>query len=254
MDFRASSILRRPDRESVDAASQSSSEGDHVDGRSNFINHRAHRRCSLRMESIHSRQQTIFSLRCVRGHRNILQQLEKRHRRFRQSKTRTSFVTKIYSSIPGRASVSFKIGVMLVSVTRLRVRSLGYLLPFLLRTVHTTRQVRRAAGFFGGRLLVDAHLTFWTLTVWESEKAMKSFRGSGSHARVMPRLAHWCDEASYAHWTSTDSVPTWPEAYEHLVAEGRLSRVNHPSPDHEARHFPTPRLKPMIGNRLKPVD
>jgi Domain of unknown function (DUF3291) len=143
---------------------------------------------------------------------------------------------------------------MLASVTRLRVRSLRYFLPFVLRTFQTNRQVSRAAGFLGGRLLVDAHLTFWTLTVWESERAMKSFRGSGAHARVMPRLAHWCDEASYAHWTPTDSsVPTWPEAYEHLVAEGKLSRVDHPSPDHEARRFPMPRLQPLIGNDLKPV-
>jgi len=149
---------------------------------------------------------------------------------------------------------------MFASVTRLRVRSIRYLPAFLLHTVQTIRQVLRAAGFFGGRLLVDSHHTFWTLTVWESEQAMKAFRGSGQHARVMPRLAEWCDEASYAHWISiSDSnfkdafVPTWPEAFEHLVSEGRLSRVAHPSRDHEARHFPKPRLKPLVGQDLKPI-
>jgi heme-degrading monooxygenase HmoA len=71
---------------------------------------------------------------------------------------------------------------------------------FLWNTFLSQRQAVRAPGFVGGRLLVNAHRTFWTLTVWESEKAMKAFRGSGAHSQVMPRLAQWCDEAAYAHW------------------------------------------------------
>jgi hypothetical protein len=91
--------------------------------------------------------------------------------------------------------------------------------------------------------------------VWESESAMKAFRGSEPHANVMPRLVEWCDEASYAHWIPTGaSIPSWPEAYEHLVDEGRLSRVAHPSPDHDARHFAKPRLRPLIGLDLKPAS
>jgi len=143
---------------------------------------------------------------------------------------------------------------MLASVTRLRVRSVRYLPAFLWKTFQAQRQVARAPGFVGGRLLIEARWTFWTLTVWESEAAMKTFRGSGAHAHVMPRLVEWCDEAAYAHWIAADtSVPGWPEAYEHLVSEGRLSRVAHPSRDHEARHFPQARLSPLIGQDVKPV-
>ena len=142
---------------------------------------------------------------------------------------------------------------MLISVTRLRVRSVIYLPAFLWNTFFANRQVVRSPGFLGGRLLSDLHHTYWTLTAWETEKSMKAFRGSGSHARVMPRLAKWCDEGAYAHWSSAEaSVPAWPEAYEHLKADGRLSRVEHPSRDHEARHFPAPRLSPLRGAELKP--
>jgi hypothetical protein len=138
-------------------------------------------------------------------------------------------------------------------VTRLRVRSAWRLPAFLWTTFRAQRQVARAPGFKGGRLLVDAHRTYWTLTLWESESAMKAFRGSGAHARVMPRLVEWCDEAAYAHWEPADaSVPLWPEAYEHLLAEGKLSRVAHPSRDHEARNFAKPRLSPLIGQDIKP--
>ena|SRR5437879_4977056 len=143
---------------------------------------------------------------------------------------------------------------MFASVTRLRVRFVRYLPGFVWKTFLAQRQIMRASGFFGGKLLVDTRRTFWTLTVWESEQAMKAFRGSGAHARVMPRLVEWCDEAAYAHWVSTnDTLPDWPEAYEHLVNEGRLSRVARPSPDHDARHFAPPRLKPLIGLDLEPA-
>jgi hypothetical protein len=142
---------------------------------------------------------------------------------------------------------------MFASVTRLRVRSVRFLPSFLWRTFQSQRQVERAPGFLGGRLLIDSGLTFWTLTAWQSEEAMRKFRGSGAHAHVMPQLPEWCNEAAYTHWIPTeDSIPTWENAYERLVAEGRLSRVLHPSKAHSDRQFARPRLKPMIGQDLKP--
>jgi hypothetical protein len=139
---------------------------------------------------------------------------------------------------------------MFVSVTRLRIRSFRYLPAFLLNTFLSERQAKRAPGFLGGRLLIDSGLTFWTLSAWDSESSMKAFRGSGSHARIMPRLVEWCNEASYTHWISEEgSIPSWPEAHERLVRDGRLSHVNHASSAHEARHFAAPR--PVIGRDLK---
>ena len=143
---------------------------------------------------------------------------------------------------------------MIASVTRLRVQSFAYLPAFLWMTFRSQRQVCRAAGFAGGRLLIDSNRTFWTLTVWEDEHAMRQFRGSGAHAQVMPRLVQWCDEAAYTHWTVAESVvPEWGDAYQHLVNNGRLSRVAHPSADHETRRFPQPRLQPLIGQNMKPA-
>ena len=143
---------------------------------------------------------------------------------------------------------------MLTSVTRLRVRSVRFMPAFLWKTFLSQRQVERSPGFLCGRLLVDSALTFWTLTTWESEQAMKRFRGAGAHAQVMGRLVEWCDEAAYAHWSPAAApVPEWHEAYERLVAEGRLSRVAHPSENHVARRFAKPRLSPLIGRDLRPV-
>lgn len=141
---------------------------------------------------------------------------------------------------------------MFASVTRLRVRSIWYLPQFLVRTMLSQRQTVRSDGFMGGRLLIDRDRTFWTLTVWRSEPEMKKFRGAGAHAKAMRNLPVWCNEASYAHWNSEgETVPAWPEAYERLIADGKLSAVMHPSANHEARRFREPRLQPMIGQDLK---
>jgi heme-degrading monooxygenase HmoA len=64
---------------------------------------------------------------------------------------------------------------MLASVTRLRVRSVRFFPSFLWRTFQSRRQVERAPGFLGGRLLIDSGLTFWTLTAWLSEETMRNF-------------------------------------------------------------------------------
>ena len=142
---------------------------------------------------------------------------------------------------------------MFVSVTRLRIRSVLSLPLFLWRTQQAKSQASKAAGFLGGRLLVDKHRVYWTLTGWESEKAMKAYRGAGAHGAVMKRLPGWCNEAAYAHWESTErAIPAWPEAYERLKISGKLSRVEHPSPAHEAREFVAPRLQPLIGGDIKP--
>lgn len=142
---------------------------------------------------------------------------------------------------------------MLLSVTRLRVRSVWYMPAFLWQTFRSNRQVARAPGFRGGRLLVDKQRTFWTLTAWEDERSMKAFRGSGAHSQVMPRLFHWCDEAAYTHWTASDEkIADWPEAHERLAHEGRLSRVEHPSADHEKKCFAAPRLQPLVGREINP--
>ena len=47
----------------------------------------------------------------------------------------------------------------------------------------------------------------------------------------MPKLLNWCNEAALTHWLQDSSeLPDWKEAHRRLVAEGRRSKVKHPSP------------------------
>jgi hypothetical protein len=129
-----------------------------------------------------------------------------------------------------------------VSITRLRLRSIRFLPGFLLYASGSLRQCKRVPGFGGGALLADRQQPYWTMTLWADQSAMRAYIASGAHLKAMPKLRHWCDEASVVHWTQDDATPpAWPAAAERMRATGRTSKVDHPSPDHATLGFPSPR-------------
>ena len=129
----------------------------------------------------------------------------------------------------------------LISVTRLRVRGLLYLPGFVLRTFQSAFQAKAAAGNLRMRLLRDARLAFWTVTVWESEAAMRDFMLAGAHRKAMHNLLEWCDEAALAHWQDDNAAPPdWLTAHKLLLERGRTSKVRHPTADHLAFSVPLP--------------
>ena len=87
-----------------------------------------------------------------------------------------------------------------IAVTRLRVRSFRFLLPFARRAWRSFRQAKHAAGGLGAKLRKAEGLAFWTLSAWQDESAMNAFRITPPHRDAMPKLRHWCDEAAYVHW------------------------------------------------------
>jgi hypothetical protein len=120
-----------------------------------------------------------------------------------------------------------------VSVTRLRVRSLRFLPLFAITTMRTRRQLLDADGFVQGRLTIEWPLAFWTMTVWNTVDAMRRYRNHPPHKGAMVRLLDWCDEASYVHWEqATTDVPSVDVAYGRLQAEGKTSKVRHPTSAH----------------------
>ena len=140
-----------------------------------------------------------------------------------------------------------------ISVTRLRVRSLRYLLSFVWQTFKVARQTQHSPHFLGGRILSEAKNTFWTITAWEDEAAMRGFRQKGAHGVVMPKLLEWCDEAAYVHWSQDYlGLPDWREAHRRLVQDGKLSKVYHPSPAQVAKQIAEPKPS-RIERTLKPA-
>ncbi len=129
----------------------------------------------------------------------------------------------------------------LVSVTRLRLRKFRFLPGFAWLALGSGWQSRRAEGNLRTLTIKDRGLVFWTITVWRDADAMRAFRNSGNHKTAMPKLAEWCDEATYVHWEQPDATaPDLKSAHARLVAEGVVSRVKHPSANHAARLFREP--------------
>src|SRR5688500_18408932 len=130
-----------------------------------------------------------------------------------------------------------------ISVTRLRLRSIRFFPPFLWWGLLSGVQAKRAPGNLKAAGLRDLHLTFWTLTAWTDEHAMRAFMLSGAHQRVMPKLFNWCDEASVVHWNQeTAELPSWSEAHRRMVEDGRQSRVRYPSDSQRAKRITPPRV------------
>src|ERR1700739_3046913 len=115
----------------------------------------------------------------------------------------------------------------LISVTRLRVRSLWFLPSFLIYALRSASQARAAEGNLAVKLLKDAHNTWWTSTAWDSEASMRKFMLAKPHGQATRKLLEWCDEAALVHWNQPDSIlPTWIEAHGRMQSQGRTSKVN----------------------------
>jgi len=122
---------------------------------------------------------------------------------------------------------------MFLSLTRLKLKSFRFLFPFLISNTKIAFQVSKSTEFIKGKLLVDTHLTFWTLTAWQDQKSMNTFRTTGAHLKAMPKLSKWCNEACVTHWDQTEEdMPSWEEAYEKLNAEGHFTSLKWPSALH----------------------
>ena len=97
------------------------------------------------------------------------------------------------------------------------------------------RQAKHAAGSLGVKLRIPEGLAFWTLTVWQDESAMNSFRITLPHRDAMPKLFEWCDEAAAVHRNQESAeLPDWETAERRMAESGRLSNVNHPPADQRA--------------------
>ena len=140
----------------------------------------------------------------------------------------------------------------LIAITRLRIRSAWFMPAFFVHSFRTARQAQRAAGNLAVAVLNERPRTFWTCTAWSDLASMRAYMSAEPHRSVMRKLAHWCDEASVAHWEQPSAdLPEWPVAHRRMQEQGRASRVNHPSDAHLAYHVPAPDLSRATPVRLK---
>ncbi len=124
-----------------------------------------------------------------------------------------------------------------VFVTRLQLRSLRYLPAFVRASVAIAAQAAESKGFLGGHLGFEMPRAFWTVTMWEGPVAMRAFRNVGAHGPVMRHTATWARAASNVGWEHRGrALPTWEDAHQRLVTDGRPMGVETVVSD--VRHHP----------------
>ena len=126
-----------------------------------------------------------------------------------------------------------------VSATRLKLSSVFYLPRFMAANNASANQVKLTPGFIAGKELMDKGLTFWTLTLWQADADMKSFRNSPAHRKAMQQLPNWCNEATFTHWLQEEpTLPDWETAHQRIVNEGIVSKLRNGTDRHQSKAFP----------------
>jgi hypothetical protein len=117
-----------------------------------------------------------------------------------------------------------------ISITRLELRGLRFLPSFFWHTSRSQKQLRTAPGYLAGGTLFESIRAYWTVTAWQDLDAMRAYRNAGGHMNAMRRLIDICSAAAYAHWQQDSAeLPPPDEIHRRMLAEGKLSKVRHPS-------------------------
>lgn len=78
-----------------------------------------------------------------------------------------------------------------VVATRFVVRRRRDTLPFLRAALASGREAEAVPGFLGGTVLADLwNRQFWTVSVWGSPEAVRSYGSAQAHATAMRRTEH----------------------------------------------------------------
>lgn len=130
-----------------------------------------------------------------------------------------------------------------LSMTRIKLRSIRLLPAFLAQQEAAVKQLRSARGFIKGKALIDTSLGTWTLALWDSAEDMRAYYLSGAHRDLMPKLRDFACEA-----VTTDipydqpNLPSWEFVRQKLSSVGRFSTVlEKPSGDHLTRVIAKPK-------------
>ena len=109
---------------------------------------------------------------------------------------------------------------MIASITELRLKNIFSFILFIKHAVRSKIQADSAQGIVSVEVKSSGLLIQRTLTVWESEEALKKYIRSGSHLVAMKSFSKIANKSYTAKFKVT-SKPTWEEALEYLKTQGR---------------------------------
>ena len=128
---------------------------------------------------------------------------------------------------------------VLVVVTRLRLRDPKFFDEFFAAAVAVVEQATSSEGNIAADVLGEAHNTYWTRSCWQDAEATRRFMTAEPHLGTMNRIDDWCDEATFVNWEQTDvALPEWDNAYERLIDLGQVVHLIFETSNNATRSFP----------------
>jgi heme-degrading monooxygenase HmoA len=113
-------------------------------------------------------------------------------------------------------------GEIVVLASRLELPAYRLVPGFMRRAMGVHRATKTADGAIGAMLLAQpARKTFWTLSAWEDEAALRRFVGHPVHRAEMQHYRGKLRGATFTTWTvpaGTPLPPSWDEARARVAA------------------------------------
>lgn len=110
---------------------------------------------------------------------------------------------------------------MIVVITSLKLKTPFHFFALSLNALRITRQLKATTYVaFKSRGFWTMH---YTMSLWETNEEMKEFARSGAHLEAMKKSATIAKEIRTLS-VEVPSLPSWKEAKEMLLKEGRLLR------------------------------
>lgn len=108
-------------------------------------------------------------------------------------------------------------GPVTVMASRLELRRLRHVLPFLAAALRIRRQMLGSPGSLGLSLIAwPLHRTFWTLSAWQDATALRAATRGEPHVQLMNRFRPLMAASSFVTWTATNLPVPWDEARRRL--------------------------------------
>ncbi len=138
-------------------------------------------------------------------------------------------------------------------MTRLKLKSMVYLLPFWIQNEQVVHQLRSSQGFLKGKELATPNLSMWTATLWDSREDIRDFYLSGSHKKVMRNIDKWSSEAVTGH-QEVDflEIPDWEQIRQELTRNGYFINLKDASSKHQCKIISQPKIT-LLTRYISPI-
>ncbi|WP_432133420.1 DUF3291 domain-containing protein [Streptomyces sp. bgisy154] len=113
-----------------------------------------------------------------------------------------------------------------VMASRFEVRSPADVPRFFLKSLAAWKQVKGAPGAYGASLVAQPlRRTFWTLSAWRDEDALRAYARTEPHKSIMVGLRPTMKDSVFVFWrVPASQLPLdWPEARRRLAERAARS-------------------------------